>query len=78
MVFNVTFSNILVWRKPENTEKTTDLSQVTDKPKQIISCPRHMFERMNTYYTISISFVIVHSVKIATTYITRSIVGKRI
>jgi hypothetical protein len=38
MVFNVTFNNISViswqfywWRKPEYPEKTTDLSQVTDK-----------------------------------------------
>ena len=40
MVFNATFNNISViswrsvffwWRKPENLETTTDLSQVTDK-----------------------------------------------
>jgi hypothetical protein len=34
MVFNVTFNNIsvILWRKkPEYLEKTTDLSQVTDK-----------------------------------------------
>jgi hypothetical protein len=36
IVFNATFNNISVisyywWRKPENPEKTTDLSQVTDK-----------------------------------------------
>ena len=39
MVFNATFNNISVilwrsiywWRKPEYSEKTTDLSQVTDK-----------------------------------------------
>jgi hypothetical protein len=39
MVFNATFNNISViswrqfywWRKPEYPEKTTDLSQVTDK-----------------------------------------------
>jgi len=34
MVFNATFNNIsaLSWqRKPEGPEKTTDLSQVTDK-----------------------------------------------
>jgi hypothetical protein len=40
MVFNATFNNISVlyrggqfylWRKPENPEKTTDLSQIIDK-----------------------------------------------
>ena len=39
MVFNATFNNISAiswgqlywWRKPEDTEKTTDLSEVTDK-----------------------------------------------
>ena len=35
MVFNATFNNISVifywWKKPEYPEKTTDLSQVTDK-----------------------------------------------
>ena len=39
MLFNVTFNNILVyrggqfywWKKPKYPEKTTDLSQVTDK-----------------------------------------------
>ena len=39
MVFNTTFNNIQLyrsgqfycWGKPEYTEKTTDLSQVTDK-----------------------------------------------
>ena len=40
MVFNATFNNISVyiavvikywWRKPEYPEKTTDLSQITDK-----------------------------------------------
>jgi hypothetical protein len=33
MVFNATFNNISVisWRKPGCPEKTTDLSQVTDK-----------------------------------------------
>ena len=39
MVFNATFNNITViswqsfywWTKPEYPEKTTDLSQVTDK-----------------------------------------------
>jgi hypothetical protein len=33
MVFNATFNNIsfISWRKPEDPEKTTDLSQVTDE-----------------------------------------------
>ena len=34
MVFNATFNNISAiswWRKPEYSEKTTDLPQVTDK-----------------------------------------------
>ena len=33
MVFNATFNNIsaISWQKPEYPEKTTDLSQVTDK-----------------------------------------------
>ena len=44
MVFNATFNNISVyhgsqfywWRKPEDLEKSTDLSQVTDKPDHIM------------------------------------------
>jgi hypothetical protein len=39
MVFNATFNNISViswWRKPEYLEKTTDLSQVTDKLDHIM------------------------------------------
>jgi len=34
IMFNTTFNYISViswWRKPEDTEKTTDMSQVTDK-----------------------------------------------
>ena len=51
MVFNATFNNISVrggqfylWRKPEYAEKTTDLSQVTDKTlshNAASSTPRH-------------------------------------
>jgi hypothetical protein len=43
MVINTTFNNISVisWWKPEYTEKTTDLSQVTDKLYHIMLCTSH-------------------------------------
>jgi len=53
MVFNATFNNISViswrsfywWRKPENPEKTTDLSKDTDKLyHNVVHLTRSRFE----------------------------------
>ena len=55
MVFNATFNNISViswrpvywWRKPEQSEKTTDLSQVSDKQQQLLDASGKIYNNNN-------------------------------
>ena len=57
MVFNATFNNIWVtswrWRKPEYTEKSTNLPQVTDKLYQIMWYRLHLTMRWITTQNFS-------------------------
>jgi hypothetical protein len=72
MVFNTTFSNISDiswrsvhwWRKSEYLEKTTDLSQVTDKLHNVVSSThRHEWDSNSQYYlsmtSINMYYIIV-------------------